>query len=349
MLAAAAFASALIAPGVAQARGDTLELDFDRTLGSQPRTPREVPALPPVQPRKPVAVSQFVAPPVTSYSSGLEAQLASLAAPAQGRIGVAALDLSTGRTVAVLGNQPFPLASTSKVAIAATFLAGVDQGRFRLTDQFPLLYPVRSAKYSSEAAPVRAGTSLSAQGLIELSITRSDNAAADALLAAVGGPQAVNRWMQSAGLSGFRMDRDIATLVRDDGEFNPATTIDPRDSATPLTMVELLGGLYRGQWLSASSRSVLMGAMSRTVTGKHRIRALLPEGTGIAHKTGTLANTHSDVGIITTPDGRSIAVAIYVTGQGGKAGRDARIASIARAIYDGYQYEASGYRRTASR
>mgnify|MGYP000137260958 FL=1 len=262
---------------------------------------------------------------------------------------MAALDLSTGRTVSVLGNQPFPLASTSKVAIAATFLAGVDQGRFRLTDQFPLLYPVRSAKYSSEAAPVRPGTLLSAQGLIELAITRSDNAAADALLAAVGGPQAVNRWLQNAGLSGMRMDRDIATLVRDDGEFNPATTIDPRDSATPLTMVELLGGLYRGQWLSSSSRNVLIGAMSRTVTGKHRMRALLPEDAGIAHKTGTLSNTNSDVGIITTPDGRSIAVAIYVTGQGSKAGRDARIASIARAIYDGYQYEASGYRRTASR
>ena len=168
MLAAAAFASALFAPVAAQARGETLELDFDRALGTQVRTPREMPAQPPVQPRRPVAVAQFVAPQVTSYASGLEAQVASLAAPAQGRIGVAALDLSTGRTVSVLGNQPFPLASTSKVAIAATFLAGVDQGRFRLTDQFPLLYPVRSAKYSSEAAPVRPGTLLSAQGLIEL-------------------------------------------------------------------------------------------------------------------------------------------------------------------------------------
>lgn len=349
LLAAVAFAGALAAPGAAQARGNDLELAFDRTLGTQVRTPPEAPAVPLVQPRRPVSVAQFVAPAVTSYGSGLEAQIASLAAPAQGRIGVAALDLSTGRTVSVLGNQPFPLASTSKVAIAATFLAGVDQGRFRLSDQYPLMVPVRSAKYSTEVAPVRAGATMSAQGLIELAITRSDNPAADALLAAVGGPQAVNRWLQSAGLSGMRMDRDIATLVRDDGEFNPATTIDPRDSATPLTMVELLGGLYRGQWLSSSSRNLLLGTMARTVTGKRRMRALLPGEAGIAHKTGTLSNTASDVGIITTPDGRSIAVAIYVTGQGSKAGRDARIASIARAIYDGYQYESSGYRRTASR
>ena len=347
----AAFAGALLAPGLAQARGDTLELDFDRALGTQPRTaPAQPPvAAPFVQPRQQVAVQPFIATAPQSYANGLEAQLASLAAPYNGRIGVAALDLSSGRTVSVLGNQPFPMASTSKVAIAATFLAGVDQGRWRLSDQFPLMVPVRSAKYSSEAAPVRPGASMSAQGLIELAITRSDNQAADALLAAVGGPQAVNRWLRGAGISSIRMDRDIATLVRDDGEFNPATTIDQRDSATPLAMVELLGGLYEGQWLSPYSRSVLLGAMGRTVTGKHRMRALLPEDAGIAHKTGTLSNTASDVGVITTPDGRSIAIAVYVTGQGSKAGRDARIASITRAIYDGYQYEASGYRRTASR
>jgi len=73
------------------------------------------------------------------------------------------------------------------------------------------------------------------------------------------------------------------------------------------------------------------------------------EGTRVAHKTGTLSNTASDVGIIHTPDGRAIAVAIYVTGQGGKPNRDARIATIARAIYDGYLTESSGVRRTASR
>lgn len=328
------------------ARGNSLEIEFDRVLGFQQR---EASAAPRVQPRRVTPVEQFVAPAPRTDATGLEAQLVTLAGSAQGRIGVAALDLASGRTISVLGSQPFPLASTSKVAIAATFLAGVDQGKFRLTDQFPLIVPVQSAKFSSPSAPVRRGSLMSAQNLIELAITRSSNPAADALLAAIGGPQAVNHWLRDAGVSGIRMDRDIATLVRDDGQYNPATMIDPRDSGTPLAMAELLGGLYRGQWLSQSSRNVLMGAMGRTITGRHRMRALLPGDAGIAHKTGTLFNTSSDVGILTTPDGRSIAVAIYVTGQGGKAGRDARIANIARTIYEGYQYEASGVRRTASR
>ena len=312
-------------------------------LGTQPRVPREVPVLP-------STTQSFVIPAAPRYSgSGLDAMLAAVAPHDRGRIGVAAIDLATGRTVSILGNQPFPMASTSKIAIVATFLDGVDRGRFRLTEQFPLMVPVPSGKYSTPVAPVRAGQMMSAQGLIELTITRSDNQATDALLAAVGGPAAVNRWMRQAGLSGLRLDRDIATLVRDDGEYDPATTIDQRDSATPLAMVQLISGVYRGQWLSPSSRAVLIGAMERCVTGKRRIPGLLPSGTRVAHKTGTLSNTASDVGIIHTPDGRALAVAIYVTGQGGRSGREARIATIARTIYDGYLSDVSGGIRSASR
>ena len=331
----------LLAPVAAQA--DSLEVAFDQTLGTQVRSgvaPTVAPAttrpfIPAEQPR--------------SYGSGFEAMLASVAPADQGRIGVAAIDLATGRAVSVLGDQPFPMASTSKIAIVATFLDGVDRGRFSLSDQFPMMIPVPSAKFSSAVAPVRRGPNMSAQSLIELTITRSDNQATDALLAAVGGPSAVNRWMRQAGLSGLRLDRDIATLVRDDGEVNPAHTIDSRDSATPLAMVRLISGVYRGEWLSPESRRVLIGAMERCETGKRRIRGQLPEGTRVAHKTGTLSNTASDVGIIHTPDGRAIAVAIYVTGQGGKRGRDDRIATIARVLYDGYLADGASYRRTASK
>ena len=288
------------------------------------------------------AAPRVVAPGYTSgygptYGTPLDLQLASLASAERGRIGVAALDLSSGRNIAVLGDQPFPLASTGKVAIVATFLDGVDQGRFHLYDSYPLLLPVPSRKFSSSVAPVRPGPSYSAQELIELALTRSDNHATDALLAAMGGPQAVDRWLHRVGIGEMRLDRDITTLVRDDGAINPATTIDVRDSTTPQAMVRLLSGLYEGQWLSPASREVLLGAMSRCQTGVHRMRAAIPDEALVGHKTGTLANTSSDVGMIRTPDGHTIALAIYVTGQGSKPEREQRIAAIARAIYNGYQ------------
>ncbi|EIZ78088.1 beta-lactamase [Novosphingobium sp. Rr 2-17] len=284
-----------------------------------------------------------------TYSGGFEQQLAAVAEASKGRIGVAAMDLTSGRMVEVLGHQRFPMASTSKVAIAATFLDGVDKGRWSLSSQFALQVPITSAPFSTAVAPVRGGDYMSAQQLLELMITRSNNYATDALLKAVGGPSAVNAWIARAGVADWHIDRDIATLVRDDGAIDPARVVDKRDSATPIAMVQLLSGIYQGKWLSPSSRNVLLGAMSRCVTGKNRLRAGLPTDVLVSHKTGSLSNTSSDIGLIQTSDGRVFAVAVYVTGQGSRPNREARIASIARTVYNGYLTEPAGYRLTASR
>ncbi|MBH5321631.1 serine hydrolase [Erythrobacter sp. JGD-13] len=296
------------------------ESSFDSAFGTEVRSPRNY---------------------SPDFDNQLEYRIAQLADGSEGRIGVAAVDLSTGQSVSILGDQRFPMASTSKIAIAAAYLEGVDQGRWSLTSEWPLLWPVRSRPFSSAAAPVRQGEYMSAMELIDLMITRSSNPATDALLAALGGTDAVNDWARRAGLNGFSLNRDIATLVRDDGEFDPETYIDMRDSATPETMVQLLAGIYQGRWLTPSSRNVIIDAMERCRTGTRRIPALMPDNVTVAHKTGSLNNTSSDIGILTAPDGRSIAVAIYVTGNTTRRNREARIASIARGLYDGFELEAN--------
>lgn len=316
--AVAALALAIPAQVSAQehAHDEALETQFDSALGTQPRLVRAF---------------------ETSVSrTPLAQRVAELANGSAGRIGVAAIDLSTGETVSVLGDQRFPLASTSKIAIAATFLEGVEKGRWRLDQRFALLHPRASKPFSSPVAPVSEGASMGARELIEIMITRSSNPATDTLLRVVGGPKAVNAWMRRAGITDFSIDRDIATLVRDDGEFNPVHHIDKRDSATPNAMVQLLSGLYQGKYLSSASRKVILDSMSRTITGKRRIRAHIPAQARVMHKTGTLSGTASDIGFIETPEGHTLAIAIYVTGQGTKPARDAKIAAIARALYDGY-------------
>ncbi|WBY16780.1 class A beta-lactamase-related serine hydrolase [Erythrobacteraceae bacterium WH01K] len=308
----AAFTGLAAAPASAQTTN--LEAAFDNTFGTEVRAPQSFSAV---------------------YDTALERRIAQIADGSDGRIGVAALDLSTGEEVMVLADQRFPMASTSKIAVAATFLEGAEQGRWSLSSEFPLLIPLRSAKYSSPTAPVRKGNYMAARDLIEIMITRSSNTATDALLDVVGGPRAVNAWAYRNGFRNFSIDRDIATLVRDDGEYDPATYIDMRDSATPRDIVRMLAALNNGGVLSDASRSVILGSMSRTRTGKRRIPALMPAGAEVMHKTGSLNNTSSDVGIIRGPNGRSIAVAIYVTGQGAKLNRERKIAEIARALYDG--------------
>ena len=315
-IAVLALAAAGASMSPAQAQGTNLEAAFDSALGTELRQPQTFDAV---------------------YESGFERRIARLADGTRGRIGVYAMDLSSGEEVSVLGDQFFPMASTSKVAVAATYLAGVDEGRWGLTSEWAL--------------PRRGGDHVPAYRLIELMISKSCNDCTDALLTAVGGPSAVNAWVKKAGITGFNLNRNIRALIRDDGEVDPASVVETRDSATPRAMGQLLAGIYQGRWLSASSRQVILDSMEQTTTGKRRMRSAVPLSAKLAHKTGTLSRTASDIGIFHTPDGRPIAVAIYVTGQSpsmavengsrsaklaARSERDMRIATIAGALYEGF-------------
>ncbi|WP_380783560.1 serine hydrolase [Sphingomonas sp. R86520] len=255
-----------------------------------------------------VATSCLVPAPAIASSPeliGLERQLSKLVAERSGDYGIAALDLSDGSTVAINGDIPFPMASTVKVAIAAAYLADVDQGRRSLGDMI----------VGRPAAKV-----------LELMIVHSDNHATDQVLAALGGPAVIQQWLWSHKITGMRIDRNIAQLLRETGHL-----ADSKDVATPVAMVTLLNKLDNGTVLTSQSRAFLFELMSRCATGTRRIRALLPAGTRVEDKTGTLDGVTNDVGFITMPDGRRVAVAVFARG-----GRDRQpvIAEVARVIYD---------------
>jgi beta-lactamase class A len=270
------------------------------------------------------------------HDLAIQQSVEAIIARGRGRIGVAAADLDGGGQVLIHGDMPFPMASTAKVAIAATFLSGVEAGRFRLDQSFPMMLPAAEHGGRSSAAPLRPGPVMSAQQLMELSITRSDNRATDGLITAVGGVGVVNAWLARNGIVGQHLDSTMATLVRDDGRINPVTTIDTRTASTPRAMLALLAAIDRGGALSPESRAVLLDTMTRTSTGKNRMRAGLPDGTVFAHKTGTLAGVTDDVGIIRLPDGRHLALAIFIIGPEGHTPHATMIAQITRALYDGY-------------
>jgi beta-lactamase class A len=237
----------------------------------------------------------------------LEQRLSWLLAGKSGDYGVAALDLTTGQTVSVNGNNPFPMASTVKIAVAAAYLAQVDHGRRTLEDQIG---------------------SRTARQLMEAMLIRSDNHATDVLIRDLGGPRSVQTWLDWNGMRGLRIDRTIAQLLRDKRDL-----WDPRDSSTPEAMVAMLRTIDRGNVLRPASRNYLLATMARCITGKNRIRGLLPAGTYVQNKTGTLNGLTTDVGFITMPDGRRIAVAFFARGG---ADRPRSIAEAARAVYDGF-------------
>ena len=255
-----------------------------------------------------IIASLLVPAPAAASSAdliSLERELSALVAQRPGEYGIAALDLRDGSSVAVNGNIPFPMASTVKLAVAATFLADVDARRRSLGDMV-------------------AGRP--AAKLLELMIVHSDNHATDLLLGALGGPATVQHWLWSQRITGMRVDRTISQLLREHGHL-----ADSKDVATPIAMVALLNKLDSGAVLAPGSRLFLIDLMRRCQTGTRRIRSMLPAGTLVEDKTGTLDGVTNDVGFITMPDGRRVAIAVFARG-----GRDRQpvIAQISRMVYD---------------
>ena len=165
-------------------------------------------------------------------------------------------------------------------------------------------------------------------------ITRSDNRATDQLIAALGGPASVDGWLRVHRLEGIRVDRTIAQLLGDRRDLS-----DVRDSSTPVAMLSLLRLIDSGNALSPASRALLLDMMGRCATGSNRIRGLLPPGTRVEHKTGTLSGYTGDVGFLTLPDGRRIAVAFFARGG---SNRPAVISTAARAVYDTFGVQGLG-------
>ena len=179
-----------------------------------------------------VALFGFASPAAAdapSHLKSLEQQLRFLEAANPGNVGIAALDLTSGEMVSVQGDEPFPMASTVKVAIAAQYLAQVEHGRRSLDQQIG-------------GRPARRH--------LEAMIIKSDNQSTDVILRDLGGPTKVQLWLAQNQVSGVRVDRSIARLLSDRRDLR-----DRRDSATPKAMVSLLQRIDSGKLLKPSSRS----------------------------------------------------------------------------------------------
>ncbi len=253
----------------------------------------------------------FVAQPAmaatNTLAGSLQNELATLVTSKSADVGVAAIDLNTGETVSVRGNERYPLASTVKVAVAATYLSYVEKGERSLDDTI---------------------SGVSAATLMKRMLVHSDNHATDLLLRNLGGPKTVQKWLDWHHVEGVRIDRTIAQLLRDKRDLH-----DVRDSATPLAYATFLKRLDAGYLISDKSKEYLLNLMAQCMTGRNRMKWLLPHGTVVQHKTGTLNGLSDDVGFITLPNGHRIAVAIFA--RGGE-NRPNAIAEAAKTIYDGF-------------
>lgn len=224
-----------------------------------------------------------------------------------GRLGVCILDTGSGRLVGQRLDERFALCSTFKLALAALVLREAEQGRLRLDEVVPVTTADVVAHMPVTGAAV--GRGLTVAALAEAAQATSDNAAANLLLARIGGPAGFTAKVREAGDRETRLDRTETAL-------NLVVPGDPRDTTTPRAMAHLVARLLTTDWLSWAARDRLAGWMVATTTGMQRIRAGLPKDWRAGDKTGTaqadaMTDKVNDIAVAWPPGRAPIVVTGY--------------------------------------
>ncbi|MDQ6624338.1 MAG: class A beta-lactamase, partial [Verrucomicrobiota bacterium] len=239
-------------------------------------------------------------------------KFAAVAQRTPGHIGAAAMLLETGATAAVHGVEHFPMQSVYKLPIAMAILQRIDKGELKLKQKIlvtkdDLVPPSIYSPWRDEHP--EGNVEVTIAELLTRTMILSDGTTSDVLMRIAGGAAAVEKYLQALGVN----DIAVATTEKEMGHDNAAQY---RNWATPAAFLQLLRSLHEGGALSDTSRAFLIDLMTKSKTGPQRLRGLLPGEAIVAHKTGT-SGTHdgltaatNDVGLITLPNGKHIAVAV---------------------------------------
>jgi beta-lactamase class A len=268
------------------------------------------------------AAPALAAPRVGLGGKRLHDAVAALERRSGGRLGVAVVDTGTRRTFSYRGDERFPLCSTFKFLLAADLLSRADRGALNLDRRLPI---TATHLGNSDFVKSRVGRDASIAELAHAIIDISDNDAANLLMAEAGGPAAVTRFARAIGDPVTRVDR-----------MEPVSDApsDVTDTTSPAAMAADLERILLGQVLRPASRATLTDWLVRSQTGPRRLRAGLPSGWRLAHKTGTgMHGSSNDAGVIWRPHRPPLVVSVYLTGSPlDEGGRDRIIAAVARAV-----------------
>jgi beta-lactamase class A len=267
----------------------------------------------------------------------LSSDIARIADQAHGRVGVACSLPDKALDCNLNAGDPFPMQSVYKFPIAMATLHAVEEHHLHLHQQVRFLPSDLISQ--DQGSPLRdahpqANVDVSIEELLHLAVSQSDGVASDILMRTLGGAGAVDDYVRKLGIHGIHImdtEKSLGTDVK----------LEDRNSAEPRAMVALLRLVADRSPLTPEHTLLLLDWMTASHTGDRRIKALLPQGTVVADKTGTSGtgrnetNATNDVALITLPNGRKLALAIFVADSAAPAAtREQVIAQIAKAVYD---------------
>ncbi len=283
-----------------------------------------------------------------------------------GSVGVGSFHLETGKSFSYNKDIRYPMASTFKIPIAVKLLSLVEKGDITLSDMIEIkkndLHPGSGTIARLLDDP---GVILSVQNLLELMLLISDNSATDICMKYVGGSKAVTQKMREIGITGMDISRPTyvaiahflgVTSAKESEPYSDDDVVkqfrqlseeqreqaardfskDTQDTSTPAAMAQLLKKIWNREILTQENSEYLLDIMKRCQTGEARLKGILPPGTTVFHKTGTIGATTNDVGIIELPGdaGNVIAVIFIKEAKIDNEESEEVIAQIARSLYD---------------
>ncbi len=226
-----------------------------------------------------------------------------------GKLGVFAVDLTSGRSIAFHAHQRFPLCSTSKFLVAAVLLKqSIKDPGILAKKRYFTEYDVERSGY----APVtkkQVNQGMRVKALAHAAMTATDNAAMNELMTLLGGPLKITSQLKIMGDS-------VSHLNRAEPDLNSAIPGDFRDTSTPYQMTKNLQRWVLSNVLPDVQKKQLRQWLIDNKTGDARIRAGVPVDWLVGDKTGTGGyGTTNDIGVIWPPSCSPIIVSIYFTQQ----------------------------------
>jgi beta-lactamase class A len=227
-------------------------------------------------------------------------RIAKADAALDGVLGVAAIDLTTGRTLTYHADAVFPTASTIKVPVMIQLFTAIRAGDVRLTDQIPV-----SVNELVEESPVvekaaKSTGKITVRELLEGMMQVSDNTATNKLIELVGMAN-VNRSMGELGFPQTRLRRRMIDLA--------AARRNEENVSTPIEMARLMEAIYRGKVLDEKASREMLEVMTPT---KADVRKVIPAGIRVASKPGSLDSVKCEVAVVYL-DKRPFVVSVYGT------------------------------------
>ena len=242
-----------------------------------------------------LAACLFSLPFPPASAADLDARIEPLLKAHKGTVAVAVKHLKTGEEFYLNVDEPMPTASLIKLPIMVEAYWQAAENKVKLDKPLTLRKEDKVPGSGILTSHFSDGATFPLRDAVRLSIAFSDNTATNLVLDEIGIPS-TNLRMEKLG---FKHTKINAKVYK-----GSTTSIDPErtkkfglGSTTAREMVQLLERIEAGKVVSPEACQEMIAHL-KACDDKEKMTRLLPAGTIVAHKTGSVNASKTDAGIL---------------------------------------------------